>query len=168
MSEKSKISVTLKHKRAVIFDVQETLYSNGRLFSDTISFLEKLKKQGFLLAVLSNASKDYLDELLDGFKISKYFDCVLSARDYDTKKPDPMLIGVLVALLNDVSGDMLNKDDCVFIGDKPSTDIRCAKLSGIQSIRILRGVYANKIPDDEYEIADFEFKNFRDAETLFF
>ena len=168
MSEKIKLSETLKHKRAVIFDLQDTLYSNGRLFPDTIRFLEKLKKQGFILAVLSNAPKDYVVELLDSFKIYKYFDCVVSAIDYDTKKPDPTLIGVMVALLNDVCGFKLIKQNCVFIGDKPSTDIRCAKLGGVQSIRILRGFYATKIPDDGYEIADFEFKNFKDAEKLFF
>ena len=168
MSEKNKLSETLKHKRAVIFDLQDTLYSNGRLFPDTIRFLDKLKNKGFILAVLSNAPKDYLDELLESFKISKYFDCVVSAIDYDTKKPDPMLMGVMVAHLSDVCGVTLEKQDCVFIGDRPSRDIRCAKLGGVQSIRILRGFYATKIPYDEYEIADFEFKNFKDSEMLFF
>ena len=168
MSEKIKLLETLRHKRVVIFDLQDTLYSNGRLFPDTIRFLEKLKKQGFILAVLSNAPKDYMDELLESFKISKYFDCVVSAIDYDTKKPDPMLMGVMVAQLSDVCGINLDKQDCVFIGDRPSRDIRCAKLGGVQSIRILRGFYACKIPDDEYELADFEFKNFKDAENLFF
>lgn len=168
MNDKIKLSETLKHKRVVIFDLQDTLYSNNRLFPDTITFLEKLKKQGFILAVLSNAPKDYLNELLESFKISQFFDCVVSAIDYDTKKPDPMLMGVMVAQLNDVCDVNLVKQNCVFIGDRPSTDIRCAKLGGVQSIRILRGFYANKIPDDEFEIADYEFKNFKDAEKLFF
>ena len=168
MSEESLNQKKLNGIKAVIFDLQDTLYSNGRLFPDTIRFLEKLKKQGFILAVLSNAPKDYVVELLESFKISKYFDCVVSAIDYDTKKPDPMLMGVMVAHLSDVCGESLTKQNCVFIGDRLATDIRCAKLGGVQSIRILRGFYAHKIPDDEYELADFEFKNFKDAEMLFF
>ena len=168
MSEKIEKQKKLTNIKAIIFDMQDTLYSNGRLYPDTILFLSKLKKQGYFLAVLSNAPSTVIKDKLDLFKLSDFFDCIVSADEYSTKKPDPMLIGVTIVLLSDACGVKLDKSECIFIGDKPSADIRCAKLGGILSIRILRGLYATKIPDDEYEIPDFEFKNFKDAELLFY
>ncbi|MCK4550983.1 MAG: HAD hydrolase-like protein, partial [Candidatus Aenigmarchaeota archaeon] len=51
--------------------------------------------------------------------------------------------------------------------DKPSKDIRCAKLFGIKAVRVLRGLHATEIPEDKYETADFEVKNFKEAKKLF-
>ena len=161
------MSKDLKSVKAVIFDMQETLYTNSRLYPDTEQFLEYLMKKGIALAVLSNAEKTVVENILAEFKLTKFFDSIICAPEYGTSKPDPMLVGITLAVLGDAVGRKIKKSQTLFIGDKPSKDIRCAKLFGIKAVRVLRGLHATEIPEDKYETADFEVKNFKEAKKLF-
>ncbi|MCK5474760.1 MAG: HAD family hydrolase [Candidatus Aenigmarchaeota archaeon] len=160
------MSKSLKSVKAVIFDMQETLYTNSRLYPDTEQFLKNLMEKGIALAVLSNAPKTVVENILAEFKLTKFFDSIICAPDYDTTKPDPMLIGITLAVLGDAVGKKIGKNQILFIGDRPSKDIRCAKQGGIKAVRVLRGLYTTEIPEDKYETADFEVKDFKEVQKL--
>ncbi|MCM1194444.1 MAG: HAD-IA family hydrolase [Firmicutes bacterium] len=55
---------------------------------DTLNLLAQLRKQGHCVALLSNASRKYIDYLFARFDLYKYFDKIFVSADYGVAKPD--------------------------------------------------------------------------------
>ncbi len=145
-------------KKVVIFDLTDTLYSRLKLYDDVVPILKELKANKWIVVALSNLDRQSIDEILENFGIKDYFDVIVSAKDYDTLKPDPRLINIVLTLVEDLTGQKVDKKNVWMIGDRPDTDIKCGKLAGINTIRVLRGAYAHKQPEDAYEEADYTIK----------
>jgi 2-haloacid dehalogenase len=65
------------------------LYLTLDTFPEMPSVLERLKKSGMKLAILSNGSPKMLDALVKGAKLEGMFDAVLSVEDAGVYKPHP-------------------------------------------------------------------------------
>lgn len=145
-------------KKVAIFDLSNTLYSRLNLYDDVLPILKDLKANKWVVVALSNLDRQGMNDVLEGFNIKDYFDIVVSAKDYDTLKPDPRLINITLTLVEDLTGEKIDKKDVWMIGDRPDTDVKCGKLAGINTVRVLRGAYAYKHPEDAYEEADHTIK----------
>ncbi len=143
----------------LIFDVQNTLYSERKgIFEDVIPVLKILKEKNIYLGIISNMSKKDLENLLSLYEIKDYFDIVISSYEYDTLKPDPKLINIAITLLEDKYDIDIDKKNVFYIGDRPDVDMRLANLSKVNGIRIIRGKYALKDPEDDLEKERYRIK----------
>jgi len=108
---------------------------SSRPYRDTLSTLRYLKKNGHLLGLLSDT------DCLKGMKrwrISRLpfidlFDAiVIAGEDTVETKPSPEPYELIARKLGVTVGE------CVFVGDKPFTDIEGAKIAGMKAVLICR------------------------------
>lgn len=144
--------------KVLILDLADTLTTAGRLHGDALPFLENARKQ-YKLILISNSSQRDIEDLLMDYNIDRYFDLVLSAAEFEMKKPDPRIINTSIALLKDKTGESILKENVILIGDRPDTDIKAGNLAGIKTIRIRRGSFAHNDPDFSDEQPKVEFRN---------
>ena len=71
-------------KQAVIDEWEQLLYVKR----DTVALIEKLRKEGHAVALLSNASVEYIDYLFTKFDLYKHFDKIFVSAHYGYAKPD--------------------------------------------------------------------------------
>lgn len=71
-------------KQAVIDEWEQLL----TVKYDTIELIEKLRKQGHVVSLLSNASVEYIDYLFTKFDLYKHFDKIFVSARYGCAKPD--------------------------------------------------------------------------------
>lgn len=106
---------------------KENVDEHGKLFDGTYEMLEKLRSSGYVLAVCSNGSQEYVDYVLHVTGISDYFDLKVSSSQHDNK-------GAAVREIiqeNDHS-------DYIMIGDKHH-DFQAGKDNNILSIGVKYG-----------------------------
>lgn len=85
--------------------------------------LHSLKNQGRKLAICTNRSTS-MEAILERFDLTRFFDCVVTALDVKTPKPDPEgLLLVLKAL-------KISPEESLYVGDSP-IDEEAARLAGI-------------------------------------
>ncbi len=101
-------------------------------FRETVEVLEKLKKEGYKLALVSNTDCFTTDEVLDKYNLRKYFDEVILSYKVGMLKTNPnMYLLVLEKLI-------LDKSDALVVGDSLETDINGAKDAGIKAVLVDR------------------------------
>ena len=81
-------------------------------YEDEIEVLKALRKQGYLLGVVTNKGKPLTKYTLEICHIEDLFDVVISADDVSAPKPNPEGIYKAMELLN-----IDNKKDVLYIGD---------------------------------------------------
>lgn len=97
------------------------------LYPDAIEVLEKLKKAGKRMALITTSKHDFVKHLLDKYGITHYFDAIIAGDDVTNHKPHPEPIE---KALKELGG---NKPDAVMIGDSDK-DIGAGVNAGIDSI----------------------------------
>ena len=71
-------------KQSIIDEWNQLIYVK----QDTLNVIEKLRQQGGVVALLSNASVEYIDYLFTKFDLYKYFDKIFVSAQYKFAKPD--------------------------------------------------------------------------------
>lgn len=102
---------------------------NSKLFPDTISTLEELKKLGLKMALVTNTSKEAADIVFRLHGIGSYFEAVFTRESVKKLKPDPD--GILLAVKK------LGADRFFMVGDLVH-DALAAKAAGGTSIIVRR------------------------------
>lgn len=122
----------------------------SELFNDTISTLEKLKKLGIPLYLLSNTifKKSVMKKFINQFDLEKYFMNTYFSADYKVKKPNKDFFEVVFVEIKKHDAN-LNKKEIYFVGDNFEADIMGAEYFGFTP------VYINRKKDSENNIADF-------------
>jgi pyrophosphatase PpaX len=100
--------------------------------------LNRLKKGGILLGIVSNTSRKRLDYFKQKLRLDKYFSVFISRDDSPHRKPNPYPIITALMKIKKIFKYSMNKDNIYYIGDLPA-DIECAKNAGIKSIALLSG-----------------------------
>lgn len=152
--------------RAVLMDVEETLFSNGRLYPDTLDFLDACQNNEIKLVAFTDGPAKETEEKLNVHKIRDYFEFVFSCPEYSMKKPDPRAVSTVRTLLRDEKSFKVSTENMVLVGDRPDTDICCGNRAGIQTIRVKRGNYSHKEPEYDDEKAKHDVKTFKDAAEI--
>jgi len=115
-----------------IYDVFRTK-DCWRVYEDVLesSILEKLKRRGVVLGVISNWDSR-LQDTLDANGLARYFDFILASTVVGAAKPDQKIFAEALRR----SG--VHSEDACHIGDEPLTDIKGARLAGVDAILIDR------------------------------
>ena len=99
------------------------------LYQDSMEFLRALKKDGYKLALVSNAASDLaVRKAAKQLGIAKFFDTIVISSQVGIRKPNS---AVYMEALNALK---VKPSEAVFIGDLISTDITGAKQLGMKAI----------------------------------
>ena len=90
---------------------KKNLYVESKIYCGLYSFLKKLKKQGYKLAVCSNKLEVLTKIVLKKTKLLKYFDFVAGGDTFAHRKPHPSVLN------NVIKNFKINKNNVLFIGD---------------------------------------------------
>lgn len=97
-------------KQELTFDIIE---QNCCQYLPHIEMLEKLKSEGYHLAVCSNSIRKTVEMMLSKSGIIKYFDFYLSNQDVKNPKPDPEIYDVAISKLKLSPSEVLICEDNV-------------------------------------------------------
>lgn len=123
-------SEIIRHALDALFAVTQ---SNWALEEDTIPTLKKLEASGYRLGIISNAGDDQdVQQLVRGFKISQYFDFVLTSAACSYRKPHPRIFELALA------NWYLLPSEAVMVGDHLTADIQGAQKVGLYGVWISR------------------------------
>lgn len=78
---------------------------------DTIELIQKLYDNGSTVALLSNASVEYIDYVFDKFELRKYFDKLFVSARYGYAKPDLDLYRICIGSFNQTFDNIYFTDD---------------------------------------------------------
>lgn len=106
------------------------------LIEGAIDVLTWLKEKGFLLALLTAANRNRLEDELKNFNLQKFFSKVFCMEDFKTRKPDPL---PLISLINELN---VSPKNTAYIGDSPE-DIEMGRRAGVFTIGI-QGPYVSR------------------------
>lgn len=126
-------------------------YDNAPLKKDAFSFLDYLKKKGYILCLCTNNATEVVEHILIEKNIKQYFDYVITSQQVTKAKPDPQMY--LEALKN-VS---LTADECCVFEDSES-GVEAAKNAGIVDIFVVNDKEKKKF-NDCITIRDFSEKH---------
>ncbi|MDO9066077.1 MAG: HAD family hydrolase [Chloroflexota bacterium] len=101
-------------------------------FREAVEVLEKLKKEGYTLALISDTDCFTTDEVLDKYDLRKYFDEVALSYKVNMLKTDPKMYALILEKLG------VDKSDALVVGDSIETDINGAKEAGIKAVLVDR------------------------------
>ncbi|TNF08950.1 MAG: HAD family hydrolase [Bacillota bacterium] len=122
-----------------------------KLYPQTLSFLMRLKKEGYLLGLVTSEMKNIAYEELKLMGIDRLFDAIITFDD--VKKPKPHAEG----LLKIMKQLHVNPDEVLWIGDQKSDGL-AGKSASIHS-----GLIARKKKKREIESSfDFIFSSYQD------
>lgn len=116
----------LGFQAAQVFRIASTDYI--RVYAGVFDALEKLRKQGLRLWLLSNAQRSFTAYELRHLGLDNQFDGIYLSSDYQCRKPD---IRFYHALLNE---QQLDPVKCLMIGNDRETDIAGAKAAGLGTL----------------------------------
>lgn len=122
-----------------------------KLFPKAKKVLEKLKKEGFLLGIVSNRTRKSLHYSLKLAEIHEYFDVVVSVEDIATPKPDKEHVLTALKQLK------IHPKNAYMVGDT-SADILSGKNAGVKTIGVTYGFAGKTITDHnpDFVIDDLE------------
>ena len=90
---------------------KKNLYVKSKIYVGLCSFLKKLKKKNYKLAVCSNKLEELTKKVLKKTNLLKYFDYVAGGDTFAHKKPHPSVLN------NVIKKFKVNKKKVLFIGD---------------------------------------------------
>lgn len=101
-----------------------------RVYDNVHETLNKLKKAGKKLYIVSNAQSCYTKQEMAKLGLRKYFSGVAYSSDYKCAKPDAALFNALI------DKHKLDKKQCIYIGNDTLTDVEGARNAKIDCLLI--------------------------------
>lgn len=144
-------------KRRFGFYYGENLCNISRLYTNVKETLEKLKEQGFILAVVTNKPTKHVQPVLAAFGIDHYFSEMLGGQSLPAIKPHPAPLYYLCGKFG------LYPHQILFVGDSKN-DIIAAHTAGCAAVGLTYG-YNYNIPISESN-PDWVFDDFADILTI--
>ncbi|HEX8184500.1 MAG TPA: HAD family hydrolase [Blastocatellia bacterium] len=131
----------------------EFLRSGIHLFDDVISTLNFLRRLGFKLGLVTNASPS-VRIVIETHKLGEYMDCTAISSEIGHRKPDPMIYKTALKQL-DVSAE-----NSMFIGDGNDRELDGAHELGIKTVLVNRGLPKHvKMEDSSLSSIDFTIRS---------
>lgn len=113
-----------------------------RLYPGVKEMLERLRKRGKGVYLLSNAQKLFTEYELHMLGIAGYFDGILISSEYGVKKPDIRFFEILLETFG------LDPKECIMIGNDALCDIEGAKRAGMDTCYI----HSNISPPGDFNV----------------
>lgn len=96
--------------------------------------LQYFKDNGIQQCVVTNARRASVEPMLVTQKISDYFEFIVCKEDYTGRKPDPMPYLTAIEKMEILTGQKINKSECLAIEDDPA-GVTAAHRAGITVIQ---------------------------------
>jgi len=142
--------------KGIIFDFNRTLYipELQRIPDASIELLKKLKKSGFLLALIS-IKEFQRDTLIESYNLSSLFSIIKIVIEKDT----------------DIFRETLNLLGCqpnevVVVGDRIKSEVKIANQLGIKTIWYKKGKFSNELPTEKIELPTWTISNLSKVEEI--
>jgi HAD superfamily hydrolase (TIGR01549 family) len=130
LPEKYRSKWELLHKSIGDRELKGLREGRGRTFDGVHETLAELKNRGYILMVLSNASRDYFELVLDSCDLKKYFSKLrYLGEDPSREKHD---------VLKEWAGESGGTDKVIYVGDRKA-DIDSAHEAGIKAVGVTWG-----------------------------
>ena len=124
-----------------------------QLFPDSLPVLREMKRNGYYLAVVSDAQKVFCLDESKILGLDQFFDHTVLSTQFGFSKPDARLFAIACALLD------VPPAQAVYIGNDAEKDVAGAKQIGMQAILLSRG-----LEDKNQQVKpDFHAKNLWEA-----
>jgi len=117
-----------------------------------IETLQKLRKEGYKLGVITNGKSIKQWEKLIRLGLGDVFDVVAISEEAGCSKPEP---GIFISAC-DVLG--VNPDDGMYVGDRLDSDIEGAHKAGMKAVYVY-GMTKEQEPENDLQIPDHKVKN---------
>lgn len=101
------------------------------LFAGVNDMLQRLRTQGYKLAVATGKGRSGLDKAMQGSGLIDFFDVTRCANE-TASKPNPLMLEEIIAEMQ------VSKERVVFVGDS-SHDLQMAENAGVAAIAVLCG-----------------------------
>lgn len=115
--------------RQVHLSMREQYKPQDLVFPDVPGTLKTLKDAGFILGVVSNRNKSYLEQL-KALELDQYFSCWIAAGEISSWKPEP---GIFQHALQKLE---LKPSETVYVGDNYYADVIGAQRANILPVLI--------------------------------
>ncbi|HPK04300.1 MAG TPA: YjjG family noncanonical pyrimidine nucleotidase [Bacteroidales bacterium] len=125
--------------KAMAADYIQISPTKTRLKEGAIEVLEYLQSH-YILGLLTNGFNEIQYLKIRNSGLEKYFPFVVTSEEAGSKKPDT---GIFEFILNKTN---TNRNECIYIGDEPETDIVGAAAAGIDSVLVTFGKYFGETP----------------------
>ena len=102
------------------------------LFDDVIEVLERFRKQGFAIGVVTNGGSHSQNAKLRNSGLIDYVDAFVISEEFGAKKPDPSIYREIAARLG------INVERSWFVGDDPISDVVGPATAGFRTAWIDR------------------------------
>jgi len=112
---------------------REHMLDNTALYPGVGEALEAFREAGKTMAVLTNKPVRFSEGIIDGLGLSGHFERVYGGNSFETKKPDPFGLNLLIDELNGAV------ERTLMIGDS-SVDIETARNAGTASVGVTYGL----------------------------
>ena len=115
-----------------------TFGDHNVIFKNSAPVMQELKDRGYIVGVVTNGPSYLQNHKMDTSGLRQYCDIVVVSGDVGVHKPDPELLRYTARLLN------LDCSECIYVGDHPINDIRCAIEAGMKPIRMNFGWFKDQ------------------------
>ncbi len=123
-----------KAKHDTIFEEIYGFFSDPaawELYPDTLEALERLKAEGFSLAIVSNWNSS-LSKIVGGLNLAHFFEFMLASAEAGMKKPSPKIFELALERAG------VGPSRVVHVGDTYHADVLGARRAGIRAIMLDR------------------------------
>lgn len=103
-----------------------------QLFPDSLPVLKEMKRNGYRMAVVSDAQKVFSLEEGEMLGLNQFFEHVVLSTQYGFRKPDSRLFAIACNLLG------VKPEQAVYIGDDCRKDVKGAREAGMATILVNR------------------------------
>jgi len=146
---------------------REHMLDHTRLYPTVAESLDRLKKEGLLLSVLTNKPVRFSSDILAGLGVADYFFRIYGGNSFEQKKPDPAGVNAILQEAG-VSGER-----ALLVGDS-AVDILTARNAGIAACGVTYGFQPESLaeypPDfmvnSMAELAGIVIRNRQQKETV--
>ena len=140
--------------KGIIFDFNRTLYlpEINKIPEKTVQLLNKLKSEGFRMALLAKKEKNR-NKLIE--KVSSFFFLIKQV----SKKSNKEFINILKKM-------NLKKKEAIVIGDRIKSEIKIANKAGIKTIWYRNGKFKDELPNSKYEYPNYTITEIEELPKL--
>jgi HAD superfamily hydrolase (TIGR02253 family) len=129
-----------------------TLLKNMKLRSGVIDLLNKLKKNGFLIAIVSDLTTNIQLRKLEKLKIEKYVDVLVTSEEAGSEKPHAIMF---LLALNKLG---VEPSEAMMVGDNTVADVEGANFVGLETVLLTKGKLSKTFYED-YRKPNYVIKN---------
>ena len=109
----------------IMSEIELEAIGNAKLIDGVVKTLEKLKRLGLKIGIITRGCREYVNKILEKFELEGLIDAVAARDDVLKPKPDPEHPQYLMKILG------VKPSEAVLIGDHP-LDALCAKNVGMR------------------------------------